>query len=80
MPKDAALTLIEEVLKTLEQLPNQEQREVLAFVQGLAVRHRHSEKSPKLMLEMAGTIDPDHADALEAIIEAGCEQVDLNVK
>ncbi|MBI1295817.1 hypothetical protein GC175_12760 [bacterium] len=74
------MTLIEEVVKTLEELPNQEQQEVLAFFHGLAVRHRHSEKSPKLMLEMAGTIDLDYADMLEAIIEAGCEQVDLNVK
>jgi hypothetical protein len=52
----------------LEMLPNEEQREVLAFVQGLAVRHRRPQKSPTLLLEIAGTVDPDHVDKMMAAI------------
>jgi hypothetical protein len=72
------MSVIEEVIKTLEILPNEEQREVLAFVQGLAVRHRRPQKSPMLLLEIAGTMDPDHVDKMMAAIDEECERIDPN--
>ena len=72
------MSLVEEVVKALGILPEEEQQEVLTFAKELAEKYRLSTKSPKLMIEMAGTIDPEYATELEQIIEEGCEQVNLS--
>jgi hypothetical protein len=72
------MTIVEEVVKKLEMLPPAEQHRVLGFVEGLSAAHQPSVKPPRLMLAYAGSMEPAYAEQYLAIIEEGCEQVDLD--
>ena len=65
------------VIKQLETLPENLQREVLAFVEALQKVVRRGVPGRQL-LEFAGAIPLDDVELMRQAIEVGCEQVDLN--
>jgi hypothetical protein len=77
--KEEKMSIIEQVVETLKTLPPAEQRQVLGYVEGLA-QASPAFKSPSgaRLLQYAGAFSPGFLDEMEATIEEGCEQVDLN--
>jgi hypothetical protein len=73
------MSIIEQVVEALKTLPPAEQRQVLGYVEGLA-QASSALRSPSgvKLLKYAGAFSPDFLDEMEASIEEGCEQVDLN--
>jgi len=65
------------VIEQLETLPENLQREVLAFVEALQKVVRRGVPGRQL-LEFASAIPLDDVELMRKAIEDGCEQVDLN--
>jgi hypothetical protein len=65
------------VIEQLETLPENLQREVLAFVKALQTVMRRGVPGRQL-LEFAGAIPLDDVELMRQAIEDSCEQVDLN--
>jgi hypothetical protein len=74
------MSIIEQIVKTLETLPAEEQQRVLGYVEGLAAGHRRPAvaKPGAGLLKHIGSFDPAMLDRIEAAIEEGCEGVDLD--
>ena len=70
-------TIKASVIEQLETLPENLQRQVLAFVQALQAGARQSVSGQQL-LQFAGAIPADDLALIREAIEDGCEQVDLN--
>ena len=70
-------TIKTNVMEQLETLPENLQRQVLAFVQALQAVARQS-VSGRQLLQFAGAIPADDLELMRQAIENGCEQVDLN--
>ena len=64
-----------QVVKQLETLPDNLQRQVLEFVQALQLLAQRG-VSGKQLLELAGTIQSDDLELMCEAIEAECERVD----
>jgi len=65
------------VIEQLDTLPENLQREVLAFVEALQKVARRGVPGRQL-LEFAGAIPLDDVELMRQAIEDGCEQVDVN--
>lgn len=65
------------VIEQLDTLPENLQRQVLAFVQALQTAVRQGVPG-KQLLGFAGAIPMDDLELMRQAIEDGCEQVDLN--
>ena len=65
------------VIEQLDTLPENLQREVLAFVEALQKVARQGVPGRQL-LEFAGAIPLDDVELMRQAIEDGCEQVDVN--
>jgi len=65
------------VIEQLETLPENLQRQVLAFVQALQMFAQQGIPGKRL-LQFAGAIPLDDLELMRQAIEDGCEQVDLN--
>ena len=70
-------TVIAQVVEKLGHLPQNLQRKVLEFTNALTVSVQYGIPGQQL-LRFAGVIPFDDLHLMEAVIEAGCEQVDLN--
>ncbi len=68
---------IREIVQELENLPNDLQQDVLEYVRELRSARPRGVPGREL-LQFAGTITKDDAEAMRKAIEAGCEQVDAN--
>jgi hypothetical protein len=66
--------LPQQILRDIESLPDDQQRQVWQYVQSL--RHETPEKSGKAVAELAGAISADDLRLMKQAIEEGCEQVD----
>jgi len=64
-----------QILEKLESLPYNAQRQVLGFVQALALSVPKG-VSGKQLLSFAGVIPKEDLRAMAAAIEAGCERID----
>lgn len=64
-----------QILEKLESLPYNAQRQVLDFVQALALSVPKG-ISGKQLLNFAGVIPKEDLRAMTAAIEAGCERID----
>jgi hypothetical protein len=68
-----------EVIEQLETLPENLQRQVLAFAQALQTQKGEQHGVPgEQLLAFAGTIPMDDLVLMRQAIEDGCEQVNLN--
>ncbi|WP_240610801.1 DUF2281 domain-containing protein [Ammonifex thiophilus] len=67
----------EEILRELDRLPPELQREVLDFARALASSVSEGTPGEKL-LRFAGILTPEEAELMERAIEEGCERVDLS--
>ena len=70
-------TIKTKVIEQLEALPENLQRQVLAFVEALQAVVRRGVPGIQL-LEFAGAIPLDDLELMRQAIEDGCEQVGLN--
>lgn len=70
---DAALK--DELLKHLEHMPPELQRQVLELSRAMA-RSASRGIPGKQLLRFSGTLSPDDARAMAELIEEGCERVD----
>ncbi len=70
-------SLIDEIVKQLQILPDESQRRVLEFTRALVIPTPRGVPG-RYLLEFAGTIPPDDLKAMREAIEQGCEQVDWN--
>ncbi len=70
-------TIRAQVIEQMETLPEELQRQVLAFVRELQGSMRRG-VSGKQLLEFAGAVPPDDLEAMRQAIEQECGQVDLN--
>ena len=70
-------TIKTQVIEQLETLPENLQRQVLAFVQALQRAVRRGVPG-KQLLEFAGTIHIADLELMRQAIADGCEQVDLS--
>ena len=61
----------------LEQLPPEQQRQVLEFARSLAASHVRGVPGSTL-LRFAGAIEPDDLEAMKQAINGDCEQVNAN--
>jgi hypothetical protein len=64
-------------VQELEDLPNHLQQDLLEYVRELRSAKPRGVLGREL-LQFAGTITKDDAEAMRKAIEAGCEQVDAN--
>lgn len=64
-------------MQELEDLPNHLQQDLLEYVRELRSAKPRGVLGREL-LQFAGTITKDDAEAMRKAIEAGCEQVDAN--
>ena len=67
-------SLKEEILHKLDQLPTSMQRRVLFFADAL-LQSEPKGVPGRDLLEFAGILSKEDADAIEAAIEEGCEQI-----
>ena len=72
-----AQTLEAEIRKQLDQLPPEQQRQVLEFARSL-VATRIRGVPGKDLLRFAGVIDTEDLNIMKQTIEEGCEKIDLN--
>ena len=72
-----AQTLEAEIRKQLDQLPLEQQRQVLEFARSL-VATRIRGVPGKDLLRFAGVIDTEDLNIMKQTIEEGCEKIDLN--
>ena len=70
-------SIVTQVVERLSVLPDNLQRRVLEYVEALDASVRQGVPGSK-PLQFAGTIPPDDLRTMEAAIESGCEQVDVN--
>ena len=70
-------SIVTQVVERLSLLPDSLQRRVLEYVQALDASIQQDVPGAQL-LQFAGTIPMDDLAAMQAAIEAGCEQVDVN--
>lgn len=68
---------IREIVRELEDLPNNLQQDVLDYVRQLSSAKPRGVPGREL-LQFAGTITKGDAEAMREAIEAGCEQVDAD--
>ncbi len=66
-----------ELLKQVDRLPIEQQRQVLDFACNL-VKGTPPGRPVRHFLDLAGTLDPQDAREMLAAIEEGCEQVDVD--
>ena len=72
---DPAIT--QQIIKQLDQLSLERQRQVLDFARALALSQPKGTPGRQL-LRFAGTIEPDDAQAMIQAIETGCGRVSLD--
>jgi len=70
-------TLEKDIHKQLEQLPLEQQRQVLEFARALAKSRVHGVPGQNL-LRFAGTIDHEDLVTIQQAVKEGCEKVNLN--
>lgn len=68
---------IREIVRELEELPNDLQQDVLDYVRQLSAARPRGIPAREL-LQFAGAITKGDSEAMREAIEAGCEQVDVN--
>ncbi|MBI5506612.1 MAG: hypothetical protein HY899_17620 [Deltaproteobacteria bacterium] len=71
------LTLEKELREQLEHLAPARQREVLAYVRALAAQAA-TNRAPQELSRFVGSIEAADLEAMSDVIDAGCEQVDLD--
>lgn len=70
-------SIVTQVVERLSGMPDNLQRRVLEYVEALDASVRNGVPGREL-LQFSGTIAPDDLGVMQAAIEAGCEQVDVN--
>ncbi len=65
-----------ELLKRINQLSEEEQRQVLKFASNLPASL--PKKSPEHFLDLVGTLDSESAQEMLQAIEEDCERIDAN--
>ncbi len=70
-------TVVTQVIEKLSRLPDELQQKVLEFIQALTDSVQHGVPGRQL-LRFAGIIPLDDLHKMRLVIEAGCEQVDVN--
>ena len=65
------------IIKKLDQLPERDQRQVLAYARTLTGAGRTGTPG-RALLKFSGAIKRSELAAMEKAIEEGCEKVDLN--
>ena len=70
-------TVKDQLIEQFEALPENLQRQVLAYVRALQVLAPHGVPGEHL-LQFGGTIPLDDLKRMQQVIEDGCEQVDLS--
>ncbi len=65
------------IREELARLPPASRQAVLAYAQSLGISHSVA-SSPSNLARFAGSIDAADLDAMDAAIDAACEQVDLD--
>ena len=66
-----------QVVQQLESLPENLQRQVLGYIQGLQSEPQVGAPATQ-MLKFAGSIESEELEAISSAIEDGCEKVDAN--
>lgn len=72
----ATQTVAAEIFAELDDLPLEQQREVLAFARSLKFQPRGVQGSS--LLSFAGSISPSELTQMQEAIEEGCERIDLD--
>lgn len=72
-----AQTLESEIREQLEQLPPEQQRQVLEFARSLVTIQIRGVPGRGL-LRFAGSIDAEDLNAMKQAIDESCEKIDLN--
>jgi hypothetical protein len=70
-------TIEQEILKELDRLPPELQRQVLEFTRSLTLSTPKGVPGQQL-LRFAGVLNTEDAQAMTQVIEAECERVDSN--
>ena len=70
-------SIVTQVVEKLSHLPDNLQRRVLEFVESLTIPTQRGIPG-KQLLRFAGSISLEDIQQIQATIETGCEQVDLN--
>jgi hypothetical protein len=70
-------TIKQDVIRQLDQLPPELQRQVLDFAHALAVSAPKGVQGKRL-LSFSGIMETEDIQAMSEAIEAGCERVDMN--
>jgi len=70
-------TIKQEVVRQLDQLPPELQRQVLDFAHALAISLPKGVQG-KQLLSFSGIMETEDIQAMSEAIEAGCERVDMN--
>ena len=65
-----------EILKRMEQLSEEEQRQVLRYARDLPSSPK--KEGPAHFLDLFGTLDHESAQEMMQIIEEDCERIDAN--
>jgi hypothetical protein len=71
----ATLSLTQRIADEVAKLPPQDQERVLAFAQALNLSPQRGTPG-KDLLQFAGSIDKDDAEAMKRAIEEECERID----
>ena len=70
-------TIKQDVVRQLDQLPPELQRQVLDFAHALAISFLKGVQG-KQLLSFSGIMETEDIQAMSEAIEAGCERVDTN--
>lgn len=70
-------TIKQEVVRQLDQLPPELQRQVLDYAHSLAISFPKGVKG-KQLLSFSGIMETEDIQAMSEAIEAGCERVNMN--
>lgn len=70
-------TVVTQVIEKLSRLPDELQHKVLEFIQALTDSVQHGVPGRQL-LRFAGVIPLDDLHQMRLVIEAGCEQADVD--
>ena len=65
-----------EIVKKINQMSDEEQRQVLQFANNLV--SSQPKKSPGHFLDLVGTLDTESAQEMLRVIEEDCERIDPN--
>lgn len=70
--------LLSKVVERLQELPEDEQRKVLAYATSLHAQLAGSSPNGTALLHLAGSVSEDDASAMRDAVEEGFEQADDN--